>query len=449
MGEQRLFPDTRASICPEAKPRTQLLPVQETKPRAVQTQQQKAEANSFLLPAPRPVALLSLPNVKMQLRDTEARFLDKFIEEYLLPDTPFRRQVKQAIHLICSFLKEKCFQGAPHPVRVSKVVKGGSSGKGTTLRGRSDADLVVFLSQLTSFQEQFERRREFIQEIRKQLQACQRETGVRFEIQDPRWQNPRVLSFVFSSPMLNDSVEFDVLPAFDVLGQLTRRPEPKIYVQLIEECIRLGKEGEFSPCFTELQRDFLKQRPTKLKSLIRLVKHWYQLCKEKLGKPLPPQYALELLTVYAWERGSNRNEFSTAQGFQTVLELVMNYRKLRIYWSKYYDFGNPVIGAYLRKQLQKPRPVILDPADPTGNVAGGHPQSWPRLAQEAQAWLSYPCFKNWDGSPVGSWNIQLYEGRDYDLITCDCRTYDYGQYPEYPQTYKAPQEEETWSCAIL
>lgn len=344
----------------------------------------------------------------MQLEETQARFLDKFIEKHLLPDTPFRRGVKQAVHSICTFLKEECFQGARHPVRVSKVVKGGSSGKGTTLRGRSDADLVVFLSQLKSFQEQLERRGEFIQEISEQLQACRREKGMEFQILDSgwrRWQNPRVLSFVFMSPALNDSVEFDVLPAFDVLGQLTGRPDPQIYVQLIEECTRLGKEGEFSPCFTELQRDFLKRRPTKLKSLIRLVKHWYQLCKESLGKPLPAQYALELLTVYAWERGSPRDEFSTAQGFRTVLELVMNYRNLCIYWSQYYDLGHPVIGAYVRRQLQKPRPVILDPADPTGNVAGGDPESWPRLAREALAWLSYPCFKNWDGSPVSPWNI--------------------------------------------
>lgn len=371
----------------------------------------------------------------MQLEETEARFLDKFIEKHLLPDTPFRRQVKQAVHLICTFLKEECFQGARHPVRVSKVVKGGSSGKGTTLRGRSDADLVVFLSQLKSFQEQLERRGEFIQEIREQLQACQRETGMRFQILGSRWQNPRVLSFVFTSPALNDSVEFDVLPAFDVLGQLTGRPDPQIYVRLIEECTRLGKEGEFSPCFTELQRDFLKRRPTKLKSLIRLAKHWCQLCKESLGKPLPAQYALELLTVYAWERGSHRNEFSTAKGFRTVLELVMNYWDLCIYWSEYYDIEHPVIGAYVRRQLQKPRPVILDPADPTGNVAGGDPDSWPRLAREAEAWLSYPCFQNWDGSPVGPWDIQLYED---DLM-----------YAEFAHSHTTPQAEETWSCAIL
>lgn len=59
----------------------------------------------------------------MELCNIPAKSLDKFIEEHLLPDTPFRLQVRQAINMICSFLKEKCFQSASHPVRVSKVVK--------------------------------------------------------------------------------------------------------------------------------------------------------------------------------------------------------------------------------------------------------------------------------------------------------------------------------------
>ena len=70
-------------------------------------------------------------------------------------------------------------------------------------------------------------------------------------------------------------------------GQLTKgyRPDPQIYIQLIQECENQRKEGEFSPCFTELQRDFLKNRPPKLKSLIRLVKHWYQLVwRSHLGR---------------------------------------------------------------------------------------------------------------------------------------------------------------------
>uniref|UniRef100_A0ABI7XUH5 2'-5'-oligoadenylate synthetase 1 domain-containing protein n=1 Tax=Felis catus TaxID=9685 RepID=A0ABI7XUH5_FELCA len=238
------------------------------------------------------------------LKDIPAGNLDKFIEDYLLPDTRFRRQVRQAIHIISTFLKERCFQDAPHPVRVSKVVK----------------------------------------------------------------------------------------------------------------------------------------------------------CKEKLGKPLPPQYALELLTVYAWERGNKQTDFSTARGFQTVLVLVLNYRELCIYWTNYYDFENPIIKQYLRRQLNKSRPVILDPADPTGNVAGKDRYSWQRLAEEARVWLGYPCFTNRDGSQVVSWNVQPEEDYPNDWFTCEHRTYqyhDYGWRPEPCENLSTglaasiPQKEDDWTCAIL
>lgn len=58
-------------------------------------------------------------------------------------------------------------------------------------------------------------------------------------------------------------------------GQLVSgsRPSSQVYVDLIHS---YSNAGEYSTCFTELQRDFIISRPTKLKSLIRLVKHWYQ-----------------------------------------------------------------------------------------------------------------------------------------------------------------------------
>ncbi|XP_043295513.1 2'-5'-oligoadenylate synthase 1-like [Cervus canadensis] len=353
-----------------------------------------------------------------KLRKTQANKLDEFIEDRLLPNEEFRRQVNEAIDIICTFLKERCFRYASHRVRVSKVVKGGSSGKGTTLKDLSDADLVVFLTNFTSFQENFRRRARFIQEIRRQLEACQEEETfeVDFKVQKRRRRRLRALSFVLRSPQFCQGVKFDVLPAFDALakhsqpqGQVTEdyKPDPQIYVQLIQECEKLGKEGEFSPCFTELQRAFLKERPAKLKSLIRLVKHWYLMCKKRHGKKLPSQYALELLTVYAWEQEGSKTNFSTAEGFRTVLELVLKHQDLCIYWKKYYDFENPTIRQYLRGQLEKRRPVILDPADPTGNVAGEEPQRWQRLAKEVEVWLSYLCCKNSDGTPVSTWDVPV------------------------------------------
>ncbi|CAO2629258.1 2'-5'-oligoadenylate synthase 3 [Lemmus lemmus] len=348
------------------------------------------------------------------LHQTPAGDLDKFISEFLQPDRHFLTQVKKAVDTICSFLKENCFRNSP--TKVLKVVKGGSSAKGTALQGRSDADLVVFLSCFRQFSEQGSRRAEIISEIRAQLEACQQKQkfDVKFEISNRK--NPRVLSFSLTSQtLLDQSVDFDVLPAFDALGQLRpgSRPDPQVYKDLIALCISSGiKGGEFSTCFTELQRKFIKSRPTKLKSLIRLVKHWYKQCERKM-KPkasLRRKYALELLTVYAWEHGSGMEDFDTAEGFRTVLDLVIKYRQLCIFWTANYNFEDELIRTFLLTQIQKTRPVILDPADPTGDVGGGDHWHWHLLAKEANEWLSSLCFEPQSGDSgqrVQPWKVPV------------------------------------------
>lgn len=102
--------------------------------------------------------------------------------------------------------------------------QGGSSGKGTTLKDLSDADLVVFLTNLTSFQENFEHRVRFIKEIRRQLEAYQRQKTfeVEFEVLKQRKRKRRALSFVLRSPWFCQGVKFDVLPAFDALAKYSQ-----------------------------------------------------------------------------------------------------------------------------------------------------------------------------------------------------------------------------------
>uniref|UniRef100_G1TLB8 2'-5'-oligoadenylate synthase 3 n=1 Tax=Oryctolagus cuniculus TaxID=9986 RepID=G1TLB8_RABIT len=326
------------------------------------------------------------------LHQTPAADLDKFISEFLQPNRQFLAQVNKAVNAICSFLRENCFRNSP--IKVLKVVKGGSSAKGTALRGRSDADLVVFLSCFGQFSEQGNRRAEVIAEIRAQLEACQQER--QFEV-----------NFSLSSPdHAGQSVDFDVLPAFDALGQLVpgSRPSSQVYVDLIRS---YSHAGEFSTCFTELQRDFIVSRPTKLKSLIRLVKYWYRQCNKmpKGRGSLPPQHGLELLTVYAWEQAGRDAQFSMAEGFRTVLELVSQYRQLRVYWTLNYDREDKTIRDFLELQLQKPRPIILDPADPTGNL--GHSARWDLLAKEAATYMSSLCCMDRDGTPIQPWPVKV------------------------------------------
>ncbi|XP_068419766.1 2'-5'-oligoadenylate synthase 2 isoform X1 [Eschrichtius robustus] len=339
---------------------------------------------------------------------TPGHLLDKFIKDCLQPNRTFLDQIKKAVDVICKFLKENCFRHST--TKCQKIVKGGSTAKGTALKSGSDADLVVFVDSLKSYTSQKNERCRIIKEIHKQLEACQQEKDFEVKFEISKWKAPRVLSFTLKSKVLNQSVDFDVLPAFNALGELKSgfTPSPRIYADLI----RLHKSsdalgGEFSTCFTELQRNFVCSRPTKLKDLIRLVKHWYKWCGSKLKQKgsLPPKYALELLTIYAWEQGSGAQDFDTAEGFRTVLELVTKYQHLCVFWLVNYNFDDETVRNFLLTQIQRTRPVILDPADPTGDVGGGHHWCWHLLAEEATEWLSSLCFKDGSGCPIQSWKV--------------------------------------------
>uniref|UniRef100_A0A8C8VFD1 2'-5' oligoadenylate synthase n=1 Tax=Pelusios castaneus TaxID=367368 RepID=A0A8C8VFD1_9SAUR len=289
------------------------------------------------------------------LYQTPARKLDKFVFDVLQPDSTFLRQAGQAIDTICEFLKTNCFADRPPPrIKVDRIVKGGSLGKGTSLKGGSDADLVVFLDCFKGYNDQETNRAGIIQEIRRMLEKCQQQWHFEVIIETSRWPNPRVLSFQMrSKTTVNESIDFDMLPAYNALRK--GKPHSQVYVELIN-CYSRG--GEFSTCFTELQRDFVVERCTKLKSLIRLVKYWYKQVRQR-GQSLPPKYALELLSVYAWERGSRDRAFKMAEGFRTVLELIRQYKKLCIYWTINYDFEDELVAGFLNKQLRKPRSVSL------------------------------------------------------------------------------------------
>ncbi|NXE58232.1 OAS3 synthase, partial [Casuarius casuarius] len=335
----------------------------------------------------------------MELYSTPSKQLDKFIYEKLQPDSVFLEQLHRAVHMICEFLRESCFAVASAPrTRVLKVVKGGSAGKGTALKENSDADLVVFLNCFKDYEDQRKNREEIIREIQQRLVECkqQRHFELKFDVIQP---NARVLSFQLSSRTLSESISFDVLPAYDALHHLVSgyKVDPMVYIQLFQKGL---PGGEFSTCFTELQRDFVVNRPTKVKSLIRLVKHWYKSMLRN-GETLPPQYALELLTVYAWEKGSGETNFSMAEAFRTVLELLQHYQQLCVYWTVNYDFSNAILRSYLSRQLSKSGPVILDPADPTNIVGNG--SRWDLVAKEAETCCRRQCCMSSSGVPVRPW----------------------------------------------
>ncbi|XP_074458921.1 2'-5'-oligoadenylate synthase 1-like [Larus michahellis] len=346
-----------------------------------------------------------------------AERLDAWIMDVLQPSTEFSDQVKWTTNQICEFLKKDCFLKETN-IHVNKTVKGGSSGKGTALRNNSDADVVLFLSCFSSYQQQKQNRTGILDLIKRRLDDCRQSLMFTVNITEPRYKGPgnmpRSISLTLCSKVNSESTDVDILPAYDALGQVRRDDwlNPSLYEAAYVELLRAkGSAGEFSPCFTELQKKFVKRYPAKLKSLLRLVKHWY---KERVKpryhtKDLPPKYALELLTIYAWEQGTGSNEFfKMAEGFRTVLELLCRPQEICIYWEAYYLLQHREIGAHVKSLLRQPCPIILDPADPTGILGQGN--RWDLVAQEAARDRLLPCVstaKPWAVQPAKPVTIEV------------------------------------------
>ena len=97
----------------------------------------------------------------------------------------------------------------------------------------------------------------------------------------------------------------------------------------------------YSAALAKIQKKFVKERPTMVKDLIRLVKHWRKTFIPQIGdKHVPSSYLLELLTIHAWENTNPQNppeSFDMKIGFKAVMEVLKNHQSLRVSWERYYS----------------------------------------------------------------------------------------------------------------
>ncbi|XP_008050518.2 2'-5'-oligoadenylate synthase-like protein [Carlito syrichta] len=212
------------------------------------------------------------------LYSTPASRLDSFVAQCLQPHRKWKEDVLDTVRTVEQFLRQKTFQGEhelDQKVQVLKVVKVGSFGNGTVLRSTTEVELVVFLSCFRSFQEETEHHQAVLRLIWKELWRCQDLLALGLE--DPRVAQgvPDVLVFTIQTRRTRKPITVTIVPAYRAVEPSVPNspPPPEVYVSLIEAC---GVPGHFSPSFSELQRNFVKHQPTKLKSLLRLVKYWYQ-----------------------------------------------------------------------------------------------------------------------------------------------------------------------------
>ncbi|XP_016057045.1 PREDICTED: 2'-5'-oligoadenylate synthase-like protein isoform X3 [Miniopterus natalensis] len=211
------------------------------------------------------------------LYGTPASRLDSFVAQCLQPSREWKEEVLDAVRTVEQLLREETLQGEyglDQEVRVLKTVKVGSFGNGTVLSGSTEVELVVFLSCFRSFQEEAKHHQAVLKLIRRKLWTCQDLLSLGLEVLEVAQGVPDALVFTIQTRQIEETITVTIVPAYRALGPSApnSQPHPQVYVSLIKAC---RYPGSFSPSFCELQRDFVKHRPTKLKSLLRLVKHWY------------------------------------------------------------------------------------------------------------------------------------------------------------------------------
>ncbi|XP_077916974.1 2'-5'-oligoadenylate synthase-like protein isoform X2 [Halichoerus grypus] len=213
----------------------------------------------------------------MELYGTPASRLDSFVAQWLQPHREQKEELLEAVWTVQKFLREEHFEGdcgLDQKVRVLKVLKVGSFGNGTALRNSLEVDLVVFLSCFHSFQQEAKHHRAILNLMRKKLWYCQDLLALGLEDVEIVQGVPDALVFTIQTRGTEEPITVTIVPAYRALepSVSNSQPQPEVYVSVIEAH---GYPGNFSPSFSELQRNFVKHRPTKLKSLLRLVKHWY------------------------------------------------------------------------------------------------------------------------------------------------------------------------------
>uniref|UniRef100_A0A7N5K781 2'-5'-oligoadenylate synthetase 1 domain-containing protein n=1 Tax=Ailuropoda melanoleuca TaxID=9646 RepID=A0A7N5K781_AILME len=214
-----------------------------------------------------------------------AKDLDRFIQDHLKPNPQFQKQVSKAIDVILGCLRENCVYKA------SRVSKGGSFGRGTDLRGGCDAELVIFLNCFHDYKDQRARRTEILNEMQAQLETCWQDPDSGLSLRFPDQTVTRALQLQLVSTALESWMDVTLLPVFDAVGEGGLQPVPWRLIPLLAMLHSLGCQGsEHATCFSELRRDFVNTRPTKLKSLILLVKHWYRQVR-------PPSLCSSAITV--------------------------------------------------------------------------------------------------------------------------------------------------------
>ncbi|XP_070572510.1 2'-5'-oligoadenylate synthase 1A-like [Ptychodera flava] len=293
----------------------------------------------------------------MDILDKHTSYLETFLES-IQPTDSYNRSTGELVSMLVEWLQRHL------SYRVDRVVKSGSFGKGTHVRGYADLDCVMVLNAFTGLGDRRDRGEEVLADIARQ-------------INNTRWAiNVHKDYYVVKFTMQKGDVKLDVdlLPTFEVLGHYP--PSKDTLEGIYRKMLQLGGRDVsfYSAPLCQLQLEFVRLQPTRVKSLIRLVKYWLKVevgGQEKPGMRYPKSFAMELICIHVWEKAGSPLRFDMAVAFKAVLKQLENYRSMKVVWTKHYSRN---IAEQAMRAHSITKPILLDPANPTNNALAWIPQ---------------------------------------------------------------------------
>nr|KAG5693110.1 hypothetical protein BaRGS_014060 [Batillaria attramentaria] len=211
--------------------------------------------------------------------------LTRFLEDELKPKGDDIDSMNKEVDQFVRFLH----QCSDPPFTVDRVVKGGSLGKGTAVRGSSDIDLEVVFNGLSSIEELKNNREVLLDRIERAAEKYKWRGGIQ--------QTKRTK---FSIQFKLNGKDVDVLPVFDAMKHLESTGD--IYRQM--DRYREGAEiaaKEYSASLSELQIAEVKGVDARVKDVIRLLKFWKKHSDSEATRQIP-SYSMELLALHMSRR---------------------------------------------------------------------------------------------------------------------------------------------------
>jgi len=304
----------------------------------------KVASVAHLIPTPQPTSdIAAPPGLDCSSNTAPEESLELDAQQYLdlhgkICSRPFNSKITQVLNDLVSAISAETFLDIDH------AVTGGNIGKGTAIMGCATAEVVLFLRGLPVTGQE-----SWVSPLLKALAGTL----------SGDFQKTHMLESV---QIAEESVQIRTRGPIPMTIDIYLSPTFENYAHTLQV---LGEQNLdirkfYTPSLAKERTQFVARQPSSVKVTMRLVK-WWRDQQEWTGRlARPSDELLELSTIYSAIQTKPADQ---KVAIANVMSLLSRFDQMRVVWSNYYSKGD------VWKPLLQQRPLLMDPTNPSVNVA--------------------------------------------------------------------------------